>query len=115
LGTMFGIATTLGLSVTQINAGINYLWPSVPISTTVQIIAIAVITAAATVSVVAGMDKGVKRLSILNMVLAISLMLFVFVVGLTIHIMETSLQHAGSYMSGIAERTFTLQASTRSD
>ncbi|RMJ05435.1 High-affinity choline transport protein [Marinobacter litoralis] len=115
LGTMFGIATTLGLSVTQINAGINYLWPSVPVGTTVQIIAIAVITAAATVSVVAGMDKGVKRLSILNMVLAISLMLFVFVVGPTIHILETFLQNTGSYLSGIVERTFNLQAYSRSD
>ncbi|MDX5327958.1 MAG: BCCT family transporter, partial [Marinobacter sp.] len=115
LGTMFGIATTLGLSVTQINAGINYLWPEVPISTTVQIIAIAVITAAATVSVVAGMDKGVKRLSILNMILAVSLMLFVFVVGPTILILETFLQNTGSYLSGIVERTFNLQAYTRSD
>ncbi|GGC81686.1 BCCT family transporter [Marinobacter halophilus] len=115
LGTMFGIATTLGLSVTQINAGINYLWPAVPISTTVQIIAIAVITAAATVSVVAGMDKGVKRLSILNMALAIALMLFVFIVGPTIHILETFLQNTGSYVSGIVERTFNLQAYSRSD
>lgn len=115
LGTMFGIATTLGLSVAQINAGINYLWEDIPVSTTVQIIAIAVITAAATVSVVAGMDKGVKRLSILNMVLAISLMLFVFVVGPTIHILETFLQNTGSYLSGIVERTFNLQAYSRSD
>ncbi|MFO8141779.1 MAG: BCCT family transporter [Marinobacter sp.] len=115
LGTMFGIATTLGLSVTQINAGINYLWPAVPISTTVQIIAIAVITAAATVSVVAGMDKGVKRLSIVNMALAIALMLFVFIVGPTIHILETFLQNTGSYVSGIVERTFNLQAYSRSD
>ena len=115
LGTMFGIATTLGLSVTQINAGINYLWEDIPVNTTVQIIAIAVITAAATVSVVAGMDKGVKRLSILNMVLAVALMLFVFIVGPTIHILETFLQNTGSYMSGIVERTFNLQAYTRSD
>ena len=48
LGTLFGIATTLGLSVTQINAGLHYLWPSIPINTTVQISAIAIITAAAT-------------------------------------------------------------------
>src|SRR5690606_21677970 len=40
LGTMFGIATTLGLSVAQINAGLNYLWPSIPVDITVQIIAI---------------------------------------------------------------------------
>ncbi len=115
LGTLFGIATTLGLSVTQINAGLHYLWPSIPISTTVQIIAIALITAAATLSVVAGMDKGVKRLSILNMVLAITLMTFVFFVGSSIHILESFLQNTGSYLSGIVERTFNLQAYSRSD
>jgi len=115
LGTMFGIATTLGLSVAQINAGINYLWPSIPVNTTVQVICIAVITALATVSVVAGMDKGVKRLSILNMTLAVSLMTFVFFVGPTIHILETFLQNTGSYLNNIVERTFNLQAYTHSD
>jgi len=115
LGTLFGIATTLGLSVTQINAGLNYLWEDIPIDISVQITVIAVVTAAATLSVVAGMDKGVKRLSILNMTLAISLMLFVFVVGSTIHILESFLQNTGSYLSGIVERTFNLQAYSRSD
>src|SRR5690554_4368386 len=89
LGTMFGISTTLGLSIAQINAGMNYLWPSVPVNVTVQIIAIAIITCLTIFSVVAGMDKGIKRLSMLNMTLAVSLMLFVFVVGPTIHILET--------------------------
>ncbi|MBV7261259.1 BCCT family transporter [Photobacterium sp. WH24] len=115
LGTLFGIATTLGLSVAQINAGLNYLWPSIPVNTTVQIIAIVVITALAIFSVVAGMDKGVKRLSILNMVLAISLMLFVFAVGPTIFILNTFMQNTGSYLSNIVERTFNLQAYTASD
>ena len=115
LGTLFGIATTLGLSVTQINAGLNYLWPQIPISTTVQIISIVVITALATCSVVAGLDKGIKNLSLLNMTLAITLMLFVFVVGPTIFILETFLQNTGSYLNNIIERTFNLQAYTRSD
>jgi len=115
LGTLFGIATTLGLSVTQINAGLNYLWPQIPVSTTVQIISIVVITALATCSVVAGMDKGIKNLSLLNMVLAITLMLFVFAVGPTIFILETFLQNTGSYLNNIIERTFNLQAYTRSD
>jgi len=115
LGTLFGIATTLGLSVTQINAGLHYLWPSIPINTTVQITAIVIITAAATFSVVAGMDKGVKRLSIINMTLAVSLMAFVFFIGPTIHILESFLQNTGSYLSGIVERTFNLQAYSRSD
>ncbi|MBB3047892.1 choline/glycine/proline betaine transport protein [Litorivivens lipolytica] len=115
LGTLFGIATTLGLSVAQINAGLNYLWPEIPVSTTVQIVSIFLITGLAIFSVVAGMDKGVKRLSILNMILAVSLMLFVFVAGPTIHILESFLQNTGSYLNFIVERTFNLQAYTRSD
>ena len=115
LGTLFGIATTLGLSVAQINAGMNYLWPSVPVGTTVQVITIAIITALTALSVAAGLDKGVKRLSILNMALAGLLMLFVFVVGPSIFILETFLQNTGSYLSNIVERTFNLQAYSRSD
>lgn len=115
LGTLFGIATTLGLSVAQINAGMNYLWQDIPVSITVQIITIAVITLLAIMSVVAGLDKGVKRLSIVNMVLAIALMLFVFIVGPSIVILETFLQNTGSYLNNIVERTFNLQAYTRSD
>lgn len=115
LGTMFGIATTLGLSVAQINAGLNYLWPNIPVNTTVQIIAIAVITAAATVSVVAGMDKGIKRLSQLNMIMAIALVLFVFVMGPTIFLLEAFVENTGFYLSNIVERTFSLQAYESSD
>ncbi|WP_379544094.1 BCCT family transporter [Psychrobacter sp. R86515] len=111
LGTMFGIATSLGLSVSQINAGLNYLLPDIiPVNTTVQVIAIALVTAAALVSVLAGMDKGVKRLSILNMLLATALMLFVFVVGPTIFILNAFMENTGSYLGNIVERTFSLQA-----
>ena len=115
LGTLFGIATTLGLSVAQINAGLHYLWPSIPISNTVQVITIAAVTALALISVVAGLDKGVKNLSILNMVLAVALMLFVFLVGPSIFILEAFLQNTGSYLNNIVERTFNLQAYTHSD
>ena len=115
LGTLFGIATTLGLSVTQINAGLHYLWPSVPISTFVQVFTIIVITGLTTISVVAGLDKGVKRLSIINMGLAVLLMAFVFSVGPSIRILETFLQNTGSYLNNIVERTFNLQAYSRSD
>lgn len=115
LGTMFGLATSLGLSVVQINAGLNYLWPSIPVGTTVQIIAIAVITLAATFSVVAGIDKGIKNLSALNMILAVTLMGIVFIVGPSVHILEAFLQNTGAYLSGIVERTFNLKAYSRSD
>lgn len=110
LGTLFGIATTLGLSVSQINAGLNYLFPEIPVSTGVQVITIAAITAVAIVSVAAGLDKGVKRLSILNMILAISILSFVFIAGPTIFILEAFLQNTGSYLNTIVERTFNLQA-----
>jgi choline/glycine/proline betaine transport protein len=81
----------------------------------VQVGTIAIVTIAATISVVAGMDKGIKRLSILNMVLAVSLMSIVFIFGETVHILETFLQNTGSYINGIIERTFNLQAYSRSD
>lgn len=115
LSTMFGIATTLGLSVAQINAGANYLWPNLPVNTTTQIVMIAAIIGLTTLSVVAGLDKGIKRLSIFNMVVAGFLMLFVFLFGPTIHILESFLQNTGAYLNNIVERTFNLQAYSRSD
>src|SRR5690554_1776031 len=115
LGTMFGIATTLGLSVAQMNAGFNYLWPSIPVETWVQVACIAGITLLTMGSVVAGMDKGIKRLALLNMVIATALMLFVFLLGPSIFILETFLQNTGSYLNNIVERTFNLQAYSRSD
>lgn len=110
LGTVFGLATTLGLSVTQITAGAHYLIPAIPNTTTVQILSIAVITGFAIFSVVAGMDKGIKRLSLLNIGLAVILMVFVFFTGPTVFILETFLQNTGSYLGNIVERTFNLQA-----
>lgn len=116
LATIFGVATTLGLSVAQINAGLNYLLPDlIPIGTVPQIISIAVITGAALISVLAGMDKGVKRLSVLNMILATSLMAFVFISGPTVFILNAFMENTGSYLGNIVERTFSLQAYVHGD
>lgn len=115
LGTLFGLATSLGISVSQINTGLNYLVPSIPVNTTVQVIAITLITALALISVLAGMDKGVKRLSILNMILATALMLFVFVVGPSVFILNAFMENTGSYLGNIVERTFSLQAYQQGD
>ncbi|RUO28097.1 choline transporter [Aliidiomarina sedimenti] len=114
LGTMFGIATTLGLSVAQINAGVNELW-GIPVNTTVQVIFIGIITLAAIASVAAGMDKGIKRLSVINMTLVLFLLAAVFIFGPSIFLLETFLQNTGSYLNNIVERTFNLQAYERSD
>ncbi|HHQ69235.1 MAG TPA: BCCT family transporter [Halothiobacillaceae bacterium] len=110
LGTLFGIATTLGLSVAQLNAGLSHLWPAIPVSTTVQVLAIVGITALAIISVAAGLDKGVKRLSQFNMVLVIGIMLFVFIVGPTLLLLEIFVESTGYYLSGLVERTFSLEA-----
>ncbi|HLS16306.1 MAG TPA: BCCT family transporter [Paenalcaligenes sp.] len=115
LGTLFGIATTLGLSVTQINVGLNYLWPSIPVSYTVQITTIVSVTALTALSVGAGLDRGVKNLSLLNIFIAVGLMVFVFITGPTIFILNTFMENTGSYLSNIVQRTFNLQAYTGSD
>ena len=73
LGTIFGLATSLGLGVIQINAGLNYLFDT-PVGTTTQVILISIITLIATGSVVSGLDKGVRRLSELNMIMSVALL-----------------------------------------
>jgi choline/glycine/proline betaine transport protein len=78
LGTLFGVATSLGFGVMQVNAGLNYLF-DLPISIGWQILLIAVITGFATVSVVLGLDGGIRRISELNLILAVVLLVFVLV------------------------------------
>lgn len=108
-GTLFGIATSLGLGVLQINAGLNYLL-GVPQTATIQVILIVVVTAMATLSVVSGLDVGIRRLSEGNLILAIILMLFVLVMGPTEFIFRAFVQNIGTYLDTILERTFTLYA-----
>ncbi len=82
LATLFGLATSLGLGAEQINAGLNYLY-GVPVSDTMKILLIAAITGVALISVVRGLDGGVKIASEINMVLAFILLLFIFFIGPT--------------------------------
>lgn len=67
IGTMFGVATSLGLGVIQVNTGLNMVG-GIPKGTWVQIIIIAGVTGTATISVMLGLDKGIKRLSSFNMI-----------------------------------------------
>lgn len=108
-GTLFGIATSLGFGVLQINAGLNYLL-DLPNSAIVQLVLIAIITAIATVSVVTGVDKGIRRLSELNLVLAILLMFFVLAVGPTGQLLRDFVQNIGFYLDSIVLRTFNIYA-----
>ena len=109
LGTMFGVATSLGIGVMQVNAGLNYLF-GLPVSIMVQVALIATITCAATVSVVAGLDAGIRRLSELNLVLALLLMVFVLIAGPTVMLLSSLIQNIGMYLSGLVDMTFRIYA-----
>ncbi|MFP4127920.1 MAG: BCCT family transporter, partial [Desulfonatronovibrio sp.] len=108
-GTMFGVATSLGLGVMQINSGLEYLF-GVPNSIMIQIILIIIITAIATVSVVLGLDGGIRRLSELNMVLAITIVAFVLIAGPTIFLLQAFTQNVGTYVADLISMTFNLYA-----
>ncbi|MEQ5872693.1 BCCT family transporter [Sagittula sp. NFXS13] len=84
--TLFGLATSLGLGATQANAGLNELF-GIPVNATTEVILISAITAIALVSVLRGLDGGVKILSEINMGLAFVLLLFVLLVGPTVYLL----------------------------
>ena len=100
LATLFGVATSLGLGVSQINAGLNHLF-GIEESTLVQIILIILITAIATLSVVAGLDRGIKRLSEINMVAASVLVILILISGPTLFILNGLVENLGAYFDNI--------------
>ena len=102
--TLFGLATSLGLGATQANAGLNELF-GLPVGPTAQVLLITGITAIATVSVLRGLDGGVKILSEINMGLAFLLLVFVLLVGPTWAILSTfgsSLLAYGEYLPALS-------------
>ncbi|AGA34443.1 High-affinity choline uptake protein BetT [Thioalkalivibrio nitratireducens DSM 14787] len=109
LGTIFGVATSLGFGVIQINSGLEYLF-GVPSTVTIQVILIAAITAIATVSVALGLDAGIRRISLLNMILAGGLLAFVLIAGPTVLLLQTLVQNTGNYVSNLFHMTFNLYA-----
>ncbi|MBX2796585.1 MAG: BCCT family transporter [Myxococcales bacterium] len=98
--TIFGLATSLGFGAKQAASGLGFLFGIDPGLST-QIGVIAGVTAVATLSVIRGLDGGVKLLSNLNMALAAGLLLFVFAVGPTLSIVNTIGQTAWAYGSNI--------------
>lgn len=97
LATLFGLATSLGFGASQASSGLNFLF-DVPLGTTTQIILVIGITAIALGSVVSGLDAGVKRLSEINMLLALLLLLFVIAVGPTLSILGGFFANLGAYL-----------------
>ena len=96
LATLFGLATSLGYGAAQASSGLNFLF-DVPLGNTTQILLVIGITAIALFSVVAGLDAGVKRLSEINMILAVLLLLFVIAVGPTLDILSGFFGNLGAY------------------
>lgn len=102
LATLFGLATSLGMGVQQIAAGLEHLF-GIDSGVQTQIILIAFVTLIATVSVVLGVDKGVRVLSEWNMRIALLFLLMVVVLGPTIFIFKSFVQNTGSYLSSFLE------------
>ena len=107
--TVFGLATSLGLGVQQVNGGLNYLF-GLPISIPVQVVLIIIISTIATLSVLSGLSKGIKLLSEINIILALGLMLFVLIAGPTIQLMRDLVQNMGLYLTTFLPRTFNIYA-----
>lgn len=95
--TLFGLATSLGIGASQASAGLNYLF-GLPGGTTTEVLLVIAITGIALISVVAGLEAGVKRLSEINMLLAALLLLFVIIVGPTLAIFTGFAQNLASYL-----------------
>ncbi|MYD86347.1 MAG: BCCT family transporter [Acidobacteria bacterium] len=97
---LFGLATSLGLGAEQTAAGLSYLF-GVPDTDTTRVLVIAGITSIALASVVAGLDKGVKRLSQANLVLALLLLVFVLAMGPTVDLLTGFVASIGHYLVAI--------------
>ncbi len=98
LGTIFGIAVSLGIGVVFLNYGLSFIF-GIPQSVGVQIALMALAVGITIISTVTGVDKGIRRLSELNVVLAIGLMIWVLVSGNTPQLMNQLIQNVGDFFS----------------
>lgn len=105
IAALAGLATSLGLGVQQINSGLTHIF-GIPYSVSIQVVLIAVITLIATISVVSGIDKGVKFLSELNIRAAFILMMIIFLAGPTVLILKNLLLSTGLYAKGFLKASF---------
>ncbi|MED7820205.1 MULTISPECIES: BCCT family transporter [unclassified Francisella] len=109
LGTLFGVATSLGFGAMQVSSGMNFL-VGLPDTVSMQVIYIIFIVALATLSVALGLDKGIKVLSNFNIVLALFLLAFVLFLGNTTGLIQDYVQNVGYYLSNLVHQTFNLYA-----
>ena len=104
LGTIFGIATSLGIGVVQLNFGLEVLF-GIPEGQSAQIGLIVLAVAMATISAVTGIDRGIKFLSQLNVLLAIGLAAFILVAGKTVFLLNGLVLNIGDYVTNFPALT----------
>ncbi|MCL7747164.1 BCCT family transporter [Halalkalibacter alkaliphilus] len=107
IATCTGVATTFGLSALQITGGLSYISP-VPNTVATQVIIIAIVTFLFMFSAAKGVDKGIKRLSNINLAVAAILLLFVIIVGPTLFIAESFVTTLGGYITNVASMSLTM-------
>lgn len=109
IGTVLGVATSLGYGAAQINAGMFHLF-GITESQSVQLVVIVVVAGFALVSIMSGLDRGIRRLSEINLVLAVSLLSLILLIGPTLFLIQSYVQNTGSYLSELVGKTFNLYA-----
>lgn len=107
--TVAGVATSLGLGTLQINSGLNYLF-GIPINNMVALIIVIIITLMFIISTVSGLDKGIKNLSNINVVIAIILMLLTFIFGPSLKILNSFTNCIGQYIQNLVGESFRISA-----
>lgn len=106
LATVFGIVTTLGFSAIQLNSGLHNIGWMSDVGFPQQAVIIIVVTSIAILSAISGVGKGVRRLSEMNLLLALFLMLFVLFCGPTVKLLASFAENAGYYFSRLTEISF---------
>ncbi|WP_318567789.1 BCCT family transporter [Salinigranum marinum] len=111
MATLFGLSTSLGIGVQQVNAGFTvlssqFLPVTIPQAVWVQVALIGLITAIATLSVAAGLDGGVRRLSELNLYLMLGVLGLMLAVGPTLYLLGTFVSSLGTYIGVLPELAF---------
>ncbi|MBH8243470.1 choline BCCT transporter BetT, partial [Pseudomonas aeruginosa] len=109
IATVFGLGADMGFGVLQLNSGLDYLY-AIPHTHAVQMVLIVLMMGAAISVAVSGVDKGIRILSDINMLLACSLLLFVLFAGPTQHLLNTLVQNVGDYLGHLPGKSFDLYA-----
>ena len=109
VGTLAGLATSLGLGVAQLNATGAYLF-GLEQNLATQIVLICIVTVLAMVTVATGLDNGIRRLSEMILIVSFILMALILALGPTRFLLQAFVENIGLYLNGFVSRTFHIYA-----